>query len=265
MLNVLKGVSLLLLINLVMMNLPHSETGPEQVQFSMFTSFEEPCVNVEVCEEQEIRTVEADPWDINSLEEERRLLELSHTTKKVSDYIKRFHPTARMEEKRYGVPYSISMAQGLLESESGNSRLAKQANNHFGIKGKLRGGLNLCDDSCNDYFNIYENAWASWRAHSQLLMKKRYKPLHEKKFDKKYFQTYSANPGRNYRNDGSHYTGKDPNFNAKLKNLERYWDVPYKRWAYGLDILGYATSNRYAESLIKLVETNKLQEYDGVK
>lgn len=258
----LQGVCLILLVNLIKLNI--SPTLSEFKNEAGFYLVDTGCTDVIICEQEEIKAVEVDPWDISSLEEERRLLELSNINEDVAEYIKRFHPTARMEERRYKIPYSISMAQGLLESDAGKSTLAEKANNHFGIKGRMKGGYRLCDDSCNDRFNIYDNAWTSWRAHSQLLCKERYMPLHSDRFVKSEFLKYSQSTGKNYRTNGSSYYGKDPNFSAKLKNLEKYWDVPYKRWAYGLDILGYATSNRYAESLIRIVETNSLQNFDGL-
>ena len=139
------------------------------------------------------------------------------------EYIQRFAHVAIAEMHKFGIPASISLAQGLLESRHGKSDLAVLYNNHFGIKcfsKKCKRGhcVNYSDDSHKDYFRRYTSAWESWRAHSELLMK-RYRSL------KKH--------GKNY-----------------------------KAWAYGLKKLGYATSRTYAEDLIRLIEKYDLHKYD---
>jgi flagellum-specific peptidoglycan hydrolase FlgJ len=81
-------------------------------------------------------------------------------------YIRRFAHVARAEMDQYGIPASITLAQGLLESQAGNSPLAKEANNHFGIKcfskrckkGHCR---NFSDDHHKDFFRTYPSAWES--------------------------------------------------------------------------------------------------------
>ncbi len=144
--------------------------------------------------------------------------------KKQLAYVKRFVSVAQAEMKKYDIPASITLAQGLLESKSGESLLAKKNNNHFGVKCfkrrcKKTHCSNFEDDSHKDFFVIYQNAWESYRAHSQLLSGKRYKQLK------------------------AH--GKD-----------------YKAWAEGLQSTGYATSNRYSEKLIRLIEDLELYQYD---
>jgi flagellum-specific peptidoglycan hydrolase FlgJ len=139
-------------------------------------------------------------------------------------YVKRFAPTAVAEYKKYGILPSISLAQGILESDAGRSVLAKKANNHFGMKcfsRKCRKGhcMNRTDDTHKDFFVKYDTAWESWRAHSLLLKGKRYEKLY------KY--------GRAYNN-----------------------------WAYGLKKAGYATAKDYPERLIGLIERYKLDSYD---
>lgn len=139
------------------------------------------------------------------------------------EYIQRFAHVAVAEMHKFGIPASISLAQGLIESKYGQSELTKVANNHFGIKcfsKKCKKGhcINFADDSHKDYFVKYKTAWESWRAHSIVLMG-RYKSL------KKH--------GKNY-----------------------------KAWAYGLKKLGYATSRTYAEDLIRLIEKYNLHKYD---
>ncbi len=141
------------------------------------------------------------------------------------DYIKRFAPVAQAEMKKFGIPASITLAQGLLESDAGSSRLARKANNHFGIKcfsKSCRKGhcLNFTDDSHKDFFRNYTSVWESYRAHSLFLQRKRY---------------------------------------AHLLNLS---STDYKGWAKGLSKAGYATDKRYADKLIKLIDILELHQYD---
>jgi flagellum-specific peptidoglycan hydrolase FlgJ len=137
--------------------------------------------------------------------------------KKCFVYIKRFRHVAKAEERKYGIPAPIKLAQALLESDAGDSRLAQANNNHFGIKcfsRKCKPGhcVNFTDDTHKDFFRKYDNAWENFRAHSLFLQKERYK--HLQKLDPK----------------------------------------DYKGWAQGLQKAGYATDPRYAEKLIGIVE-----------
>lgn len=139
-------------------------------------------------------------------------------------YIARFEKIAIQEMHKYGIPASICMAQGLVESRFGTSKLAVNNNNHFGIKcfsKRCKKGhcSNFTDDHHKDFFRIYANAWESWRAHSQMLANSRY--------------------GR----------------------LKKY-GLDYRKWAYGLEQLGYATDQSYAEKLIGVVEKFNLQRLD---
>lgn len=140
-------------------------------------------------------------------------------------YISRYRPIAKAEQDKFGIPASITLAQGILESDAGGSQLSKRNNNHFGVKcfsRRCKKGhcSNFTDDTHKDFFKIYQNAWESFRDHSKFLEHSRYK--HLKKL------------------------GKDD----------------YKGWAYGLKKAGYATDKRYAEKLILIIETLKLYEYD---
>jgi LysM repeat protein len=138
-------------------------------------------------------------------------------------YIEKFKNVAIEEMNAYGIPASITLAQGISESASGNSSLAKYANNHFGIKctsdwkGKA---YYKDDDQSNDCFRVYKDARASYKDHSEFLKRKRYSFLFE--LDK---------------ND-------------------------YKNWAIGLKTAGYATNPRYPEMLIGIIEKYKLYQYD---
>lgn len=139
-------------------------------------------------------------------------------------YITMYKDIAIREMKRSGIPASITLAQGILESGDGNSTLARKANNHFGIKchndwkGKK---VYHDDDAKNECFRKYRNADESFVDHSDFLMyRSRYRFL----FD------------------------LDP--------------ADYKGWARGLKKAGYATSPTYARKLIRIIEENQLYKYD---
>lgn len=140
-------------------------------------------------------------------------------------YIRRFGAVAKVEMDKFGIPASITLAQGLLESNVGESKLASQFNNHFGIKcfeRSCRPGHcgNHSDDSHKDFFRKYHTAWESYRAHSEFLQKERYQAL------------------------------------FKLSKRD------YKAWAHGLKKAGYATDEKYAYKLIELIEDLRLYEFD---
>jgi len=138
-------------------------------------------------------------------------------------YIESFKGVAIEEMNRYGIPASITLAQGIIESGSGNSSLAKYANNHFGIKctSDWRGkAYYKDDDKSNDCFRVYKDARESYKDHSEFLKRKRYSALFE--LDK---------------ND-------------------------YKNWAKGLKQAGYATNPRYPDMLINTIEKYQLHQYD---
>lgn len=141
------------------------------------------------------------------------------------DYVKRYAPVAIEEMRRFGIPASITLAQGLLESNAGDSRLSVESNNHFGIKcrSKCRGCTcrNYTDDSVFDMFRVFDSPWQSFREHSKLLTSARY------------------------------------------KHLQRLDISDYKAWAHGLKKAGYATDKRYAQKLIKIIEELELYKYDG--
>ena len=127
---------------------------------------------------------------------------------------------------KYDIPASITMAQGILESSNGNSKLAVKGNNHFGIKCHNWEGKKIFvdDDKKNECFRRYDNALASFEDHSLIL----------KKYNRYAF-------------------------------LFDYKITDYKSWAKGLKTAGYATNKKYAELLIKLIEENQLYELDKVK
>ncbi|WP_293313738.1 glucosaminidase domain-containing protein [Pedobacter sp. UBA5917] len=138
-------------------------------------------------------------------------------------YIDEFKGVAIEEMNSAGIPASITLAQGILESGSGNSDLAKYANNHFGIKCTSEWkGKNYFrdDDQKNDCFRVYKDARESFRDHSEFLKRKRYSFLFQ--LDK---------------ND-------------------------YKSWAQGLKTAGYATNPKYPDLLINTIEKYQLYQYD---
>ncbi len=142
-----------------------------------------------------------------------------------SQYIQNYKEIAVRKMHEYKIPASITLAQGLLESGSGNSELALKANNHFGIKcHKEWTGMTytMDDDEKNECFRKYASAEESYSDHS-------------------YFLTSRPR-----------YAGL---FQLDLKD--------YKGWAYGLKSAGYATNPRYAEMLIKIIEENELYLYDS--
>ncbi len=146
-----------------------------------------------------------------------------YTSDDVRAYIERWAPVAMEEMKRTGIPASIKLAQGILESGAGKSMLAVKANNHFGIKCHGWQGAKIYkdDDAKNECFRKYKSAHESFRDHSEFLTtRKRYAFLFE----------------------------LDP--------------LDYKAWAHGLKRAGYATNPKYAYKLIAIIEKYGLAKYD---
>jgi LysM repeat protein len=138
-------------------------------------------------------------------------------------YIDRFKDIAIQEMNQNGIPASITLAQGLFESGSGNSELARYANNHFGIKctSDWKGrSYYKDDDNVNDCFRVYDNPEDSFRDHSAFLKRKNY---------------------------------------AKLFELDKN---DYEGWARGLKQAGYATNPKYPELLINVIVKYHLDQYD---
>jgi len=140
------------------------------------------------------------------------------------DYIDTYKEIAMKKMVEYKIPASITLAQGILESGSGNSRLATKANNHFGIKchkGWTGKSIRVDDDEKNECFRSYRKAEESFHDHSLFLTQR------------------------------SRY--------ADLFTLEI---TDYKAWAKGLKKAGYATNPRYPELLIRIIERHDLAKYD---
>jgi LysM repeat protein len=142
------------------------------------------------------------------------------------EYIEKYSSLAVIQMHQYRIPASITLAQGILESNNGNSRLATKANNHFGIKCHGWEGKKIFadDDKKNECFRNYKNVLESFVDHSLFLNK------------------YS-----------------------RYQFLFDYKITDYKSWARGLKKAGYATNNKYPELLIKIIEENKLYQFDSKK
>lgn len=142
----------------------------------------------------------------------------------VTEYIEKYRNDAISDMQKTGVPASITMAQALLESDNGNSPLALEANNHFGIKchEEWKGQKYFHDDDLKqECFRVYRSARESFQDHSNFLhTRDRY---------------------------------------ASLFKLPK---DDYKSWAYGLKKAGYATNPKYPQMIIKLIEENHLDELD---
>jgi len=142
----------------------------------------------------------------------------------VQEYIDTYKDIAVREMKRVGIPASITIAQGILETENGNSDLVKKSNNHFGIKCKndwTGSSVFHDDDAQGECFRKYQTAEDSYHDHSNFLR-------------------------------GS----------SRYAFLFQLAPSDYKGWAYGLKKAGYATNPRYPDILIKNIEDFNLQQYD---
>ena len=143
------------------------------------------------------------------------------------DYIKEYKGYAIDQMKRYGIPASITLAQGLLESAAGTSKLARKGRNHFGIKtgpdwkGRY---MRLDDDAPKEKFRVYRSVKASYEDHSKFLYNK-----------------------------------------PRYAQLFKLSVTDYKGWARGLKKAGYATNPQYASMLIELIERYDLDQYDSKK
>jgi LysM repeat protein len=141
-----------------------------------------------------------------------------------TSYIETYKEMAIREMKRSGVPAAITLAQGLLETESGNSNLVKRSNNHFGIKCKSNWTGEYVfhdDDELGECFRKYGSAEESYRDHSDFL-----------RCNKRYAFLFELKP------------------------------TDYKAWAYGLKKAGYATNPRYPDILIRHIEQYELYQYN---
>jgi len=145
-------------------------------------------------------------------------------TEIVAIYIENYSPIAKEEMIQYGIPASITMAQGILESGAGRSELSKKSNNHFGIKchkGWTGERVYHDDDESQECFRKYKDPKYSFRDHSLFLTQR-----------------------------------------SRYENLFSYKKDDYKSWAKGLRKAGYATDPKYPQKLINIVEKYKLYTFD---
>lgn len=144
----------------------------------------------------------------------------------IRDYINQYKSIALEQERVYGIPAPITLAQGILESGAGKSGLATNANNHFGIKaiGGWSGGVYLAwDDGVQkSRFRVYTSAATSYEDHSKVLK------------------------------EGSRY-----------QSLFNYSIYDYRSWAYGLQKAGYASASEYAKALIGYIDAYQLYTING--
>ena len=90
-------------------------------------------------------------------------------------YIDKYAEYAMEQMRRYGIPASVTLAQGIIESAEGKSMLSRTANNHFGVKGEFNGQfVRADDDKPNEKFKKYDNVGQSYEDHSKVLMADRY-------------------------------------------------------------------------------------------
>nr|WP_298924702.1 glucosaminidase domain-containing protein [uncultured Allomuricauda sp.] len=140
------------------------------------------------------------------------------------EYIETFSEMAQYEMRAFGIPASITLAQGILESGSGKGELTKKTNNHFGIKCHTGwdGEFDFHDDDAKgECFRKYNHPMYSFRDHSIFLSSR-----------------------------------------SRYKFLFNYRRNDYKKWAYGLRQAGYATDRKYPQKLIALIERYNLDQYD---
>jgi LysM repeat protein len=141
-------------------------------------------------------------------------------------YIEKWYKVAQAEMQAYGIPASITLAQGILESANGRSKLATEGNNHFGIKCHLEWEgkkIYADDDEKGECFRSYNNAEESFRDHSLFLSTRT-----------RYAFLFEESP------------------------------TDYKAWAKGLKKAGYATNKKYADLLIDLIERYELHRFDKI-
>lgn len=144
----------------------------------------------------------------------------------IQAYIMQYQQIALEQEKTYGIPASITLAQGILESGAGKSGLTRKSNNHFGIKKGTGWNGPLCyawdDDPQKSPFRVYSSAAESYRDHSRFLIN-----------------------------------------NSRYRSLFAKSIYDYRGWANGLQKAGYATSPTYAKALIGYIDTYKLYAING--
>jgi flagellum-specific peptidoglycan hydrolase FlgJ len=147
------------------------------------------------------------------------------STDVVAEYIKQYKEVAQNNMRQYGIPASITLAQGILESGAGNGKLSQLANNHFGIKCHKEWtgpSVRHDDDAAQECFRKYEHPQESYRDHSLFLTSR-----------------------------------------SRYNSLFKLPKNDYVSWAKGLKAAGYATDPKYPDKLIGLIERYQLHLYDA--
>lgn len=168
------------------------------------------------------------PTSSNANRETETMISTSKTTvytDVVFEYINDFKNIAKSNMKDYGIPASIILAQGILESGAGRGELAKRSNNHFGIK-------------CH----------TGWEGE---------KVYHDDDAEQECFRKYS-DPAQSYRDHALFLTGR-----SRYSNLFKLGKDDYQAWAKGLRAAGYATDPKYPDKLISYIEKYNLHRYDA--
>lgn len=180
-------------------------------------------IKPQVAKQQEINEVVQNKE--NNIEVLEATTRVKVTTATVLDYIEHYKEIAKQDMVEFGIPASITLGQGILESGAGTGPLSVQANNHFGIKcHKEWSGpsVKYDDDSEQECFRKYNNPNESYKDHSQFLVTR-----------------------------------------ERYSNLFKLEKNDYKSWAKGLKNAGYATDSAYPTKLIALIERYQLQKYDA--
>ncbi len=186
-------------------------------------------INVNKKPSTNTKTVAISTSNKDSKKDSEETLEATSSVKTYAEevklYIDNFKETAKNNMKQHGIPASITLAQGILESGAGKGKLAQTANNHFGIKchtGWSGESVNHDDDAAQECFRKYNHASESYRDHSLFLTSR-----------PRYSKLFKLNKG------------------------------DYKSWAKGLKEAGYATDVKYPDKLIGLIERYELFKYDN--
>ena len=177
-----------------------------------------------VTKKKDAKTVKVTtPNTSKSEQTDSKTSQVSSAKSSTQRYIDTYSAIAMEEMRRYKIPASITLAQGILESGSGKGRLASEANNHFGIKCHGWKGKKIYhdDDKRQECFRKYEKAKSSYEDHSKFLTTR-----------------------------------------GRYSNLFKLRQNDYKGWARGLRAAGYATDRKYPEKLISLIERYKLYQFD---
>ncbi len=167
-----------------------------------------------------------DRKETTSEKEMKIVIPYSKKSLSTTNYIDEYAGIAVNQMREYHIPASITLAQGILESRSGNSELTQKSNNHFGIKchKNWNGGRTYHDDDKKgECFRVYKNPMNSYNDHSRFLTER-----------------------------------------SRYKNLFKLEKGDYKAWAKGLQKAGYATDKKYPQKLINIIEKYELYIYDEI-